>query len=198
MNTLNRSTFSSIVVATTLASSTLVSVAASAFASNGHGEPSLSDLTVYWVNFAVYVTLMYILLRKPIAQGWAARRASIKATVVECTTEVEKAERELNAIEALTKTLSAEQERARQEILSQAQAEADALVAQAHERAARIREQAKEMLAGEGRSAESAFKASLVAKALNLAREKFTKGDFAGRQQAYVDAAVGRAKRLTQ
>lgn len=176
----------------------LIAPASQALASSGHGQPALSDLTVYWANFAVYLTLMYILLRKPIAQGWAARRARIREMVAQCATEVEKAERELNAIEALTKTLSAEQERARQEILSQAQAEADAIVANALEKAARIREQAQEMLTGEGRSAESAFRASLVAKALGLAREKFTKGEFVDRQQAYVDAAIGRARRLTQ
>jgi len=175
----------------------LVVAASNAYASSG-GEPSISDLTVYWVNFLVYVTLMFVLVRKPIANGWAARRARIQETVASCATEVEKAERELNAIEALTKTLAAEQARAREEIISQAKVEAEGIVTQARERAARIREQSKELLAGESRSAESSFRASLVTRALTIAREKFTKGEFAGRQQAYVDAAVDRAKRLVQ
>lgn len=169
-----------------------------ASASGAHHEPSIHDIKLFWVNFLIYAVGVFFLARGPIRRGWAARRARIQENVDNATTQVEIAERELNAIEALTKGLTAEQERVRQEILVQSKAEAEMIVAQAHERAKRIREQAKEMLAGEGRSAESNFKESLVGRAVELARSKFAGGEFAARQQAYVDAAVGSAKRLVQ
>jgi F0F1-type ATP synthase membrane subunit b/b' len=176
----------------------LLAVSSEAHASGAGHVPSIGDLTFYWVNFVLYVALMTYLLRKPIKNGWAARTARIKQTVADCTDQVESAERELNAIEALTKGLPAEQERARQQIVSQANLEAADIVKQAEQRAARLREQSKEMLKGEMRSAQSSFRASLVSRALQLAKDRFTKGEYAAREQAYVGAAVTRAKQLVQ
>ena len=168
------------------------------FASAGGHSPSFADLTFYWVNFILYVGLMSFLLRKPIKNAWVARTARIKQTVLDCTDQVESAERELNAIEALTKGLAAEQERVCQEIVEQANLEAQEILKNANQRAARIREQAKEMVKGETRSAQVSFRSTLVARALELARAKFSAGEFASREQAYVGAAVTRAKGLLQ
>lgn len=171
--------------------------AATASASGaGHHEPSLADLTFHWINFVLYVVAMTFILRKPIKNGWAARTARIKQTVNQCADEVAAAERELNAIEALTKGLSGEQERVRQEIVAQANLEAQDIIKQANQRAARIREQGKELLKGEARSAQSSFKNSLVRRALTLAKERFSKGEFSGRETIYLDAAVSRAKQM--
>lgn len=176
----------------------LLAMSTEVYASGDGHVPSIADLTFYWLNFVLYVALLTYLLRKPIKTGWAARTARIKQTVAECTDQVESAERELNAIEALTKGLPTEQERARQQIVSQANLEAADIIKQAEQRAARIREQSKEMLKGEMRSAQSSFKASLVSRALQLAKDRFTKGEYAAREQAYVGAAVSRAKQLVQ
>jgi F0F1-type ATP synthase membrane subunit b/b' len=176
----------------------LLVVAECALAASGNRAPALSDLTFYWINFILYVGVMAFILRKPIRNGWAARTARIKKMVTECTDEVESAERELNAIEALTKGLATEQARVQQEIMSQAKLEADDIVKNANQRAARIREQAREMLKGETRSAESSFRSSLVARALQLAKERFTQGEFASREKTYLDAAVERSRQLVQ
>jgi F0F1-type ATP synthase membrane subunit b/b' len=176
----------------------LLIVASDAHASGTGHAPSIGDLTFYWINFVLYIALMSYLLRKPIKTAWASRTARIKQTVSDCTDQVASAERELNAIEALTKGLPTEQERARQQIISQANLEATDIVKQAEQRAARIREQSKEMLKGEMRSAQSSFRASLVSRALQLAKDRFSKGEYATREQAYVGAAVSRAKQLIQ
>ena len=165
---------------------------------SGGKPPALSDLTFYWMNFVLYIGEMTFILRKPIRNGWAARTARIKQAVEQSTDEVESAERELNAIEALTKGLAAEQERVRQEIVSQAELESAEIVRTANQRAIRIKEQAKEMLRGETRSAESSFKASLVARALQLAKDRFKSGEFAARESIYLDAAARRSKHLVQ
>jgi len=102
-----------------------------AHASVGHGEPSIGDLTFYWINFVLYVVIMTFILRKPLAKAWSDRRARIKQSVARSTDEVDAAERELNAIEALTKTLPQEQEKIRQQIVEQANAEAADIIRQA-------------------------------------------------------------------
>lgn len=172
--------------------------ASGAYASSGHGEPSIGDLTFYWVNFVLYVGVMAYIVRKPLAKGWAARTARIKQSVMQSSDDVEAAERELNAIEALTKSLPVEEEKIRQQIVEQANAEAADIVRQAEQRAARIREQAKDLLQGESRSAQSTFRNTLVARAVQLAKEKFGAGEFAAREDAYQTAAVSRAKQLVQ
>jgi F0F1-type ATP synthase membrane subunit b/b' len=180
-----------------LATCALFALAHSAHASGSH-QPALSDLTFYWINFVLYIAALTFILRKPIRNGWAARTARIKKAVEQSTDEVQAAERELNAIEALTKGLAAEQERVRQEIVAQAELEAAEIARNANQRAVRIKDQAKEMLRGETRSAESSFKASLVARALTLAKDRFKSGEFAAREATYLDAAARRSKQLVQ
>jgi F0F1-type ATP synthase membrane subunit b/b' len=151
---------------------------------------------VFWVNFLIYVSLLFVLVRKPVGNAWLARRNAILGAVTSATDEVNAAERELNATEALLKNLAAEQDRARTEIVRQGQAEADAIVVAAKERAERIKQQAAELLKGEGRSAEAGFRAALVGRALEISRDKFARGEYSTKQSAYVDAALSRAKRL--
>lgn len=169
-----------------------------AFASSGHGDPSISDLTFYWINFVLYIGIMSYILRKPLAKGWSERTARIKHAVTKSTDEVDSAERDLNAIEALTKTLPQEEEKIRKQIVEQANAEAEDIVRQAQQRAERIRAQAAELLKGENRSAQASFRQGLVARAVQLAKDKFRAGEYAAREGAYQSAAVSRAKQLVQ
>ena len=187
---------SSVVV---LSLSLALSVSESALAAGGAGhQPSIHDIVPFWVNFVVYLALMTFLLRKPIKNGWASRRNRIADEVASATSEMEAAERELAAVEALTKNLTQEQERARVEILKQGELEAEALISSAKEKAHRIDSSTKELLEGESRSAQAHFRAALVAKAVELAKSRFQTGELAGRQSVYMDAAVDRAKKLVR
>lgn len=171
-----------------------------AYASGGEGEHhgSLADITGPWINFIVYVALLTALTRKPIKSAWAARRERIAEEVAAATSDMEAAERELAAVEALTKNIGQEQERARLEIVKQGELEAASIATAAKEKAARITSQVTELLEGESRSAQASFRASLVAKAVELSKARFQGGEFASRQGAYVDAAVDRAKKLVR
>jgi F-type H+-transporting ATPase subunit b len=182
-----------------LLSLVLVLASSEAMASGGEGHaPSAWDLRFLWLNFVLYVVLLYVLLKKVIASGWAARRHKIEKSVVSATSEVEAAEKTLRSIEDLVRNLKSEQEKAREEILSLAKEEAASIVRAAEERAERVRAQAKDLLKGESRSAQASFRSALVARAVELAKSKFSGGQFAGRQDDYVAAAVDRAKRLVQ
>jgi hypothetical protein len=111
---------------------------------------------------------------------------------------MEAAERELAAVEALTKNLSQEQERARIEILKQGELESNSVVSAAKEKAVRLASSTKDLLEGESRSAQAHFRAALVAKAVELSKAKFQTGELMARQSQYVEAAVNRAKKLVR
>jgi F0F1-type ATP synthase membrane subunit b/b' len=178
---------------------TLVVNSANASASPTEGHtPSVWELRFLWLNFFLYVGILYVLLRRPLSSAWAARRQRIERSVVSATSDMEAAEKELRAIEELVRNLKVEQERAREELLAITKQEAAAICAEAQERAERIRSQAKDLLKGEARSAEASFRGQLVARAVELAKAKFSSGRLAERQDSYVAAAVERAKRLVQ
>lgn len=176
----------------------LTVVASAADEAEGPHHGSILDLASNWVNFLLYLGVLYLCLRKAIPNAWAARREKIRETVLSSKAELEAAERELHTVEALTHNLTQEQARATKEILEQAELEATAIKSAADERAARVVSQAKELLIGETRSAEAQVRQSLVARALEIAREQFASGQYAARQQSYVNAAIDRAKRLVQ
>lgn len=176
----------------------LSSTTAFASGSEGAHHGSIADVAGLWINFLVYVAILTVLLRKPIKNGWAARRERIAEEVSAATSELEAAERELAAVEALTKNITQEQSRARADILKQGELEAAAIATAAQEKSARIKSQVHDLLQGESRSAQANFRAALVAKAVELSKARFQTGEFAGRQGAYIDAAVDRAKKLVR
>lgn len=158
--------------------------------------PSFSDTKYLWINFLLYVGLLYVVLNKVIRSAWAGRRDRIERAVVSATSEVETAERELKAVEELVADLRTQQSRVREEILDGARQEGLVIYRAAQERALRVGAQAKELLNGEARSAEASLRSQLVSRAVELAKAKFSGGQFSGRQDDYVSAAVERAKRL--
>jgi len=197
MLSLKTSTHARLVVATALVATFAVSDFAMASGGAGH-HPSIYDIVPFWVNFVLYVALMTYILRKPIKNGWASRRARIAEEVSSATSDMEAAERELATVEALTKNLSQEQDRARTDILKQGELEANAIVSAAKEKSARLASSTKELLEGESRSAQTHFRAALVAKAVELSKSRFQTGELAARQSVYVDAAIDRAKKLVR
>lgn len=169
-----------------------------AHASGAGHTPSISDLTFPWINFILYVALLTYLLRNPIRQGWQARRNRVKVDVEGAADNLQTAERELVSVEALVHGAKEEQANIKAEVSKQAELEAEMIVVQAEERSARIKQQAQEMLAGEMRSAQSAFKSRLVERALEVAKQRFVAGDYDSRESVYKESAVTRAKQLVQ
>ena len=167
-----------------------------AFAEGSEHHGSIADLKWFWVNFVLYTVLLSILLQKPLRNGWAARRERIAQAVTSATDDVAKAERELAAVESLIKNSAVDQSRVHSEIVKQGELEAAEILKAASEKSSRLTSQVKDLLEGESRSAQIAFRAELVKRAVNLSKGRFESGEFASRQSMYVDAAISRAKRL--
>lgn len=193
-----KATISRFAIATTIVAATLSAPVALASGGDGAHHASIADITWPWINFIVYVFALTALLRKPIKNGWASRRERIAEEVTAATSELEAAERELAAVEALTKNIAQEQERARADIVKQGELEASSIASAAKEKATRLKSQVAELLEGESRAAQASFRASLVAKAVELSKARFQGGEYVSRQSAYVDAAVDRAKKLVR
>lgn len=186
-------------VSTILGAAIVCAATASPSVSFASGGPaSASDLIPYWVNFVLYAGILTVLLRKPLRSGWEGRRSRIEAAVVAASQDLEGAESELKIEEQRGKSLEAEMQKAKADILAQAELEAAAAVADARERSARMLSQAADLLQGEGRSAESEYKAELLDRALVLSRERFEKGAYASKDHEYRASAIARAGRLLQ
>lgn len=167
-----------------------------AFAEGSEHHGSIMDLKWFWLNFVIYSVLLTIILKKPIRNGWIGRRQRIMNSVSSASDELASAERELSSIEALLKNSAIEQQRVHSEIVRQGELEAEEISKAAAERSARIASQVKDLLEGESRSAQIAFRAALVKRAVEISKGRFESGEFASRQTTYVDAAISRAKRL--
>lgn len=196
--TLSTGKICSLAISMNIIAATLSSTVALASGSEGGAHGSIADTIGPWINFIVYIAILTVLLRKPLKSGWAARRERIAEEVSAATSEMEASGRTLAAVEALTKNIAQEQERARAEILKQGELESASIATAAREKAARIKSQVLDLLAGESRSAQAHFRASLVAKAVELSKARFESGEFSSRQGAYIEAAVDRAKKLVR
>jgi F-type H+-transporting ATPase subunit b len=187
----------------------LTNLSVQSVAADDHAHaPSIGDLKVYWFNFIIYIGILYFALRKLVPAAWAARRERIRVSLHSASAALNAAEQELNAVQNALKTLQepskvagvvgelTEIQRLRADVLRDGQAEAQRIVQDAEQRAARLRTQAREQLEGEVRTAQSAVRAQLVQRAVASARTRFSQGDFAHRDTQYREAAVQRAKRL--
>ena len=168
-----------------------------AFASGGgHHEPSLGDLKHPWINFLTYIVLLYVVAAKPIKNAWRGRAETIRADVESAQTELSNAEQALKAVEEATRATKDRQAAVYQELVTQGEAEAAAVIADARARAERIAHQANELIAGESRAAQVAMRRQLIARAEAIARSRFESGAMSHRDSAYVDAALNTAHRL--
>jgi len=167
-----------------------------ASASEGHISPA--DLIPYWVNFILYVGGLTLLLRGPVKRAWAERRTRIEGLVLAAARDLEVAEAAVKVEEQRGRTLDAHAEQAKADIRIQAEAETASIAKNAEDRSVRMRQQAEELLAGEGRAAEANYKAELLERALSLSRERFQTGDFASKDHVYRNSALGKAGRLVQ
>jgi F0F1-type ATP synthase membrane subunit b/b' len=165
-------------------------------ATGSHG--SVWDIRHYWINFIVYLGVLFFAFRGAVTNGWAARRSNIQQAVNSAAKELHDADAELRLLDKLVANIEFDRQRARDEIIRQGEVEALKILEDARDKAARIRDSAQGMITAEARTAEQSFRVSLVTRAMEIARERFRSGEFSGKQRAYVDAALSRAKRMVQ
>jgi F0F1-type ATP synthase membrane subunit b/b' len=84
----------------------------------------------YWINFSVFVGIMYLILRKPFAAFWSSRCQEVQASLTTGTKELEQARESIDEIRALHATLESRKSEIRARIQSETQNEEKAILAQ--------------------------------------------------------------------
>lgn len=138
-------------------------------ASEGH-ESSFSDLIPYWVNFLLYLAILYKFLAKPVSQGWASRAATIESAVSRGVTERAQAQKLLDEAVARKNLLSKELRELEEEIHHQQEHESLEIINDGIERASRVNAQAQDMMKAEQKAFEASLRKDLSEEVLKKAK----------------------------
>jgi F-type H+-transporting ATPase subunit b len=164
------------------AGSVLLSSVALAAGGGADRSADLLDLLYRWINFALLVIILVVVLRKvPIKEYFASRIEGIRKEQEDLKTQREAAERKALDLESKLKAFEGE----RKEILAQYRAdglaEKERILAEANNRAKQILEQAEVTIQYEMQTAKEKLKEEVVAlaaqRAEQIIEQEMTDGD---------------------
>ncbi|HMO01758.1 MAG TPA: ATP synthase F0 subunit B [Oligoflexia bacterium] len=138
------------------------------WASESHSAP---ELGVYWVNFLIYITALYLILRKPLSKTWSSRREALIKEVSRLAVELNSIEGDLRKTQFKMRSLAEEKERLKKNIFEQAESEANEIIKSAERRAGAIITNAKSIIEIEKRAMVSRQK-NRLAETIALSVEK--------------------------
>lgn len=169
-----------------------------AWAASGHGEASISDLTIYYINFVLFFGGLFLLLRKPLGRAWAARSDSIATLVNQGRVERQEAEKALQVAKTKLEELPAHLSALEEEVQKETTAEVGLIEEAAKKRVERIREQTGINAEAERLSAEKELQAELAEKVIQAAKERIRKELSAEKDKKLRDAAIAGFGRMVQ
>lgn len=137
----------------------------------GH-EQGFSTLIPYWVNFILFVGLLYFLLRKKARAGWAQRRETIENNIDRALAELQQAEQKLHQALKNLDNVAGEASKVEDLLRKEAITEHDAIIAEAKSKAELIIKRAKETAEAEKTSAIQALRSEMVERVVQRARER--------------------------
>lgn len=170
-----------------------------AYAAGGHGAdhvPGIYDLRWYFVNFAIYVIGMYLLLRKPARTAWDHRRTAIIRDVEGAKQELRNAEQAHAVAQSRVAGLSAEIAALKQEIAAEGVRESARIIQESEARAERIRVHAQDSIAHEQKSLELSLRRELAELVTEKARTQLKRQITASSDKALRSATMGGVKDL--
>ncbi|RMG44105.1 MAG: hypothetical protein D6719_02440 [Candidatus Dadabacteria bacterium] len=138
----------------------------------GHHQPSFSDIIPFWINFSVYVVVLFVLLKKPLKSGWLARRSAIEEAVSRAERAYKEASEKLH--EAKGKLAGLEQEivTIRDAIAAEAEREAGEILSAGKKRAELIGTNLRETIEMEERAAERAVREEVADYVISKVRDR--------------------------
>lgn len=168
-------------------------------AAGGEGHhATFVDIIPYWVNFLIYVSVIYFIFRGSAAEAWRRRRANIESSISAIQREMQALETRI--AEARGKLASIDKEIARidTEIGREAEGESSLIAAEAERAAKRIREQGQDLIKAERRNVEAAVQKELAENVIRLATEKLKAESSLQADKARRDASLGYIGQLVQ
>ncbi|MEW6350000.1 MAG: ATP synthase F0 subunit B [Thermodesulfobacteriota bacterium] len=165
----------------------IVAYASMAFAAGGggHGEETSAWTTnmLVWrvIDGLVLIVAMVLLLKKPLAEFFSARKTEIRLDLEEAEVQLEKAQKTLREYEVKLAGMATELETMRAEMKKSAEGESTKVVANAERMANAMVETAKLAAEQEVRKAKTSLRNEAVGLAVEMAealiREKITDDD---------------------
>lgn len=128
---------------------------------HGHEAAGFMSLQWYWVNFLLYIAIMFFILRKQVANGWGQRRGLIETAVNRSQIELEAAQQKVDEAEERLAGLREVLERVTVEIAQEANLEAKHILEDARARAERTAKQVQDNIQAENRVAELTIRTEL-------------------------------------
>lgn len=132
-------------------------------------------LPIRSVNLAIFLIVLFFLLRKPVANAFEERRVSIKRELSKAKFEKEAAEAKLRELEGRLSRLDQEIAELKAQAEKEAAAEYARIVKQTEEDAARLHTIAKREIEGAAKAAQIELKDYAATKAVELAEEMIRK-----------------------
>lgn len=141
-----------------------------------HGEhdeyaPEWGKLAIGGVNLLIFLTILFVVARKPFAAAISGRATTVRSGLDEAARMQADAKARFDGVEARMAALAKDVEALRTEARADADAEAKLLHQRAHAEAARIKETAERAIREEAQRATTAIRAEAVHLAVALARE---------------------------
>jgi F-type H+-transporting ATPase subunit b len=157
-----------------LAAATVL-LASFALASEGGGADrsgDLLDLLYRWINFALMVIILVVVLRKvPIKEYFSSRIQRIQKELEDLKTQKESAQRKAQELESKLKTFEGERKEILEQYRAEGLAEKERILAEARDRAKQILGQAEVSIQYEMQTAKQKLKEEVVALAAQRAEE---------------------------
>jgi F-type H+-transporting ATPase subunit b len=157
-----------------LAAATVL-LASFALASEGGGADrsgDLLDLLYRWINFALMVIILVVVLRKiPVKEYFYGRIQKIQKELEDLKTQKESAQRKAQELESKLKTFEGERKEILEQYRAEGLAEKERILAEARDRAKQILGQAEVSIQYEMQTAKQKLKEEVVALAAQRAEE---------------------------
>jgi F0F1-type ATP synthase membrane subunit b/b' len=161
-----------------LATLSIFAIPELSFAGGGAGghKGSIADLMWPWVNFSLYVILIFVLLKGVVSKGWLSRAERIEADATRGEKALQTAATELAAAKERMARLPTEKASLVKGLNTEANAEAKKTISDAELRAQEIERQAAARITAEKLAAIQAIRRSVAERVITTTEEKVRSG----------------------
>ncbi len=166
------------------------------WAAEGGGRSPTYDLVMKFVNFFILAGVLFYFLRKPVTQGLADRRTSIKKELDEALKAKEAAEAKYQEYKAKVANLTAEIRQLQADFKAEGERQRARIVADAEKAAETIRRQAEAAATNEGKRAADELRTEVAELAVRLAEEVLAKAYTPEDQKKAVDLTIQNIARV--
>ncbi len=163
----------------------------------GHGHsPSLSDLFWPWVNFLIYLGIMYSVLKKPLRGVLLSRSERMSAAIERSRTVLEQARAQFDMVQTRLDNLDRESHQIKAQIKDEGEREAKRIIDDAKKKAERTLEQARKLGAAETRAMENALRRELAEVVVKRASDRISKELTSDKDRSLRSSSVNNLKQM--